>query len=107
MTDCTSAGLEVQEIKYEDKAKSSSLAYNRRETRDKQPLGRDLDESWGHLHTSVKLYQSQPMAPWTLATAYECAAAQFMEGHRILTQVSDILYFNINKLLGGMGKGEL
>ena len=29
--------------KYEGKVKSSSLAYNRRKTRDKRPLGRDPD----------------------------------------------------------------
>ena len=40
--------------------KSSSLAYNRRETRDKPPLGRDPDKSWCHLPTSVKLPWSQP-----------------------------------------------
>ena len=36
---------------------SSSLAYNRRETWVKRPLGRDPDRSWCHLHTSVKLLQ--------------------------------------------------
>jgi hypothetical protein len=36
---------------------SSSLAYNRCETWDKQPLGRDLD--------SVKLSWLQSMDPWT------------------------------------------
>ena len=44
--------------------KSSSLAYNRHETRDKRPLGRD-SRSWCHNHTSVKLSYSQPMDPWT------------------------------------------
>ena len=47
------------------KVKSSSLAYNQRETRDKQPLDRDLDRSWCHRNTSVKLSWSQPMNPWT------------------------------------------
>ena len=56
--------------------KSSSLAYNCCETRDKGPLGRDPDRSSCHLHTSVKPFWSQPMAPWILAAAYECAAAQ-------------------------------
>ena len=45
--------------------KSSSLAYNRRETRDKLPLGRDPDRSWCHHPTSVKLSWSQPMDSWT------------------------------------------
>ena len=41
--------------KYEGKVESSSVAYNRRETRYKRPLGWDPDRSWCHLHTSVKL----------------------------------------------------
>ena len=43
-------------INYKGKVKSSNLAYNRRETRDKWPLGRDPDSSWCHVHTSVKLF---------------------------------------------------
>ena len=35
--------------------KFSDLAYNRCETRDKRPLGRDPDRSWCYFHTSVKL----------------------------------------------------
>ena len=31
-----------------------SLAYNRCETEDKRPLGRDPDSSWCHFHTSLK-----------------------------------------------------
>ena len=49
------------------------------ETRDKRPLGRDPDRSWCHLHTSLKLFCSQLMAPWISVTAYECAAAQSMD----------------------------
>jgi hypothetical protein len=56
--------------------KRSSLAYNRHETRDKTPLGRDPDRSWCHRHPSVKLFWLLPMASWTSAAAYECAAAQ-------------------------------
>ena len=41
---------------YEGKVKSSSLAYNRRETRNKRPLGRDPDWGWCHRHISVKLF---------------------------------------------------
>ena len=41
------------------------LAYNRRETRDKRPLARYSDISWCHLHTSVKLFWSQPKDPWS------------------------------------------
>jgi hypothetical protein len=48
---------------YEGKEKVLGLAYNRRETRDKWPLDRDLDRSWCHLHTSVKLFWLQPMVP--------------------------------------------
>ena len=34
------------------------------ETQDKRPLGRELDRSWCHCHTSmIKLFWSQPMAP--------------------------------------------
>jgi hypothetical protein len=29
--------------------------------------------------TSVKLFGSQPMAPWTSVAAYECGAAQSMD----------------------------
>ena len=38
------------------------------ETRDKQPLGRELDSSLCHCHTMsmIKLFWSQPMAPWAL-----------------------------------------
>jgi hypothetical protein len=41
---------------YEDKVKSSSLACNQRENRNKRSLGRDTDRIWRHLHTSVKLF---------------------------------------------------
>ena len=47
--------------------KSSSLAYNQRETRDKRLLGRDPERSWCHLHISVKLFWSQPMAQWHMS----------------------------------------
>ena len=59
--------------------KVSDLANNLCETWDKRPLDRNPDRSWCHLHTSVKLYWSQPMAPWTSVVAYECAAAQSMD----------------------------
>ena len=62
-----------KDCRYEDKVKSYSLAYNQRETGDKRLLGRDLDRSWCHLYTNVKLFCLQPMA------AYECAAAQSMD----------------------------
>ena len=39
------------------------LAWNRRETRDNRPLGKDPDRSWCHFHTSLKLFWSRPMAP--------------------------------------------
>ena len=63
---------------YKGGLKSSSLAYNWWETRDKRLLGRDVYRSQCHLHTSVELFWSQPMAPWTSAAAYDCAAAQSM-----------------------------
>ena len=66
-------------LEYEGKLQSSSLPYNRRETRDKWPLGRDPDRGLYHLHTRVKLFWSQSMIPWTSAAAYECAAAQSMD----------------------------
>ena len=47
---------------YEGKVKSSRPSS--RETRDKQPLGRDRDRSWYH-RASVKFSWSQPMDPWT------------------------------------------
>ena len=47
-----------------------SLAYNQSETRDKRPLGRDPDRSWCR-HTTVKLFQLQPMALWTAEAANE------------------------------------
>ena len=58
---------------------SSNLAYNRHETPDKPLLGKNPDRSWFHLHTSVNLFWSQPMAPSTSAAAYECAIAQSMD----------------------------
>ena len=64
---------------YEGKVKSSSLAYNWCETWDKHVLGRDPDRIWGHLHISVKLFWSQPMAPWTSAATNKCAAPQSMD----------------------------
>ena len=51
----------------------------KRETQDKQLLGRDPDRSLCHRHTSVKLFWSQPMASWTSAEAYKCAAAQSVD----------------------------
>ena len=47
----------IDEQLYEDKVKISSLAYNRRETRDKQLLGRDPDRSCCHSH-------SFGLSPW-------------------------------------------
>ena len=48
---------------HEGKVKVLDLVYSRRETRDKQPLGRDPDRSQCHRQTSVKLYWSQLMTP--------------------------------------------
>ena len=41
------------------------IAYNRRETRDKWPFGRDPDRGWCYSHTSEKFSWLQPMDPWT------------------------------------------
>ena len=48
------------------------LAYNRRGTLDKRPLGRDPDMSWRHRHTTsmIKLFWSEAMAPWASTAAY-------------------------------------
>ena len=40
-----------------------------RETRVKLPLGRDSDSTLCPLHTSIKLFRSQPMDPWKLQAA--------------------------------------
>ena len=69
----------TQNGNYESKMKSFSLAYNEHETRDKRPLGRFLDRSWCQLYTSIKLFWSQPMAPWTSVASYKCAASKFMD----------------------------
>ena len=66
----------------------SNLAYNRRETREKRLLGRDPDRSQCHLHNSLKLFWSRPMAPWTSAAAYKCAAAQSMDSWAAIKKVS-------------------
>ena len=67
---------------YEDKVKSSSPAYKRREPWDKRPLGRGTNRSWYRIHTTIKL----SLSPCTSAAAYELpplstrvAAAQSME----------------------------
>ena len=73
---------------YEGKVKSFSLAYNRRETREKRPLAKDPDTSWCHLHTSVQLFWSQTMAPRTLAAAYECAAIQWTDKENRIVVIS-------------------
>ena len=72
-------GSSDKKVEYERMGKSSSLAYNRRETRDKRPLGRDTDRSWCHLRTSVKVFWSQSMVSWTSAAVNECAVAQSMD----------------------------
>ena len=36
-------------------------------------MGSDLDRSWCHFHTHVKLFWKQRMAPWTSVAAYACA----------------------------------
>ena len=63
--------------------KVSNLPYNRRETRDKRLLDREPDRSRCHLHTSIKLFRSQPMAP-----EYEWAAAQSMDPRAAIKKAS-------------------
>ena len=41
---------------YEGKVQSSSLAYNRRESEDRRPLGRDPERSRFHLHIRVNIF---------------------------------------------------
>ena len=43
-----------------------------RETWDKWPLDRELNRSWCHRHTTsmIKLFWSQPIAPWASGVAY-------------------------------------
>ena len=55
---------------YKGKVKSSRSSL--RKTWDKRPLGRGLDRSWCHHHTTrmIKLFWSQPMNPCTLTAAY-------------------------------------
>ena len=50
------------DMSYVGKLKVLDLAYNRRETQDKRPLGRNPDTSWCHHHTSVKLFFGR--SPW-------------------------------------------
>ena len=63
------------------------LAYNQCETRDKQPLGSDLDRSSCHCHASVKLFWSQPIAPWKTAACHE-----FLVSCRLGWELSTCLY---------------
>ena len=60
ITDPTLCFKEFYFTDIEDKVTHSSLAYNRRETRDKRPLGRDLDRSWCHRRTMIKLFSRSP-----------------------------------------------
>ena len=66
-------GLKLSYIQYKIYVqwKVESSRPNLRETRDKRPLSRDPDRSWCHRHTTsmIKLYWSQPMAPWASAAA--------------------------------------
>ena len=42
------------------------------DTRDRRPFGRESDRIWCHCHTTsmIKLFGSQPMAPWASGAAY-------------------------------------
>ena len=68
-----------------------NLAYNRRKTRDKRPLGRDPDRGWFHRHSHVKLLWSQPMNPWTSAAAYEWAAFPSQETEGTTRPVENVV----------------
>ena len=72
------ASLKLYENKYE---KDSHYIYEGglknswpsiRKTQDKRPLDRQLDRSWCHRHTTsvIKLFWSQPVAPWASRAAY-------------------------------------
>ena len=56
-------------VRYEGGLKSSRPSL--RETRDKRPLDKESNNSWCHRHTTsmIKLFWSQPMAPWVSAAA--------------------------------------
>ena len=62
---CSCAAHFICFVSIRGQGESSNLAYNRCEIRDKRTLGRGPDRSWCYLHTSVKLFWSQPMAAWT------------------------------------------
>ena len=47
-------------------------AYNRCETQDRQPLGRDPHRSWCHHHTSVKLFDCSPWIHWLSCSTLVC-----------------------------------
>ena len=66
---------------YEGKVKSSSLAYNRRETRDKRPL--DPDRSWCHLHTSVTLLIGGKNSRMRMKVQYCLMQARLIEIHQV------------------------
>ena len=68
--------------------KVSDLTYNLRDIRDKQLFAGNSDRSRCHLYTSLKLFWSRHMAPWTMAAAYECSAAQFMSPWTAMKEAS-------------------
>ena len=80
--------------------KVSDLAYNRRETWDKWLL----DRSRCHLHTSLNLFWSRSMAPWTLAAAYECAAAQSMDKWAVIKKAFEECGGDTSSFLGHLPK---
>ena len=62
----TQPRLHGHRAQHTGKVKSSRpIPYNRCKTRDKRPLVKDLDRSWCHYHTPVKLSGSQLMDSWT------------------------------------------
>jgi hypothetical protein len=58
--------------------KCSSLAYNRRETRDKRPLGRDPERTCCHLYSRVNFLAAAHGSMY-IGAVYECAVARSMD----------------------------
>ena len=59
---------------YVGKAKSSWPSLQPMWNWDKRLLDRGLDKSWCHRHSSVEIFWSQPMNPWTWVAAHPYAA---------------------------------
>ena len=73
--DCTLLTYGSCEIYYPSwfyEGRLKSFRPSLRETRDMRPLDRESNRSWCHRHTKsmIKLFWSQPMAPWASRAVY-------------------------------------